>query len=421
VEKSGMTLRQAVRGIVGAMGYAVVGKGYADEVFGTAQENARLRDERDALKAMLETAAIELRRPKRRDPAPAAADAADRAEAPRSSIESRRSDSPPSSAAAKSPLRVVCVGTGRDGTTSLAQMIQEGFDARGCGELVNHEWASVSFNAAFCDLKETGDPVHEQRVRAILRDCPNACIVGNGYAAILPIIAEMFGSGVTLVHLRRRDRTACVASLARNAELYPVNHRYYADPSKAIGKRMAAFHFGEMSEAEWNRRSLTEKFGWYYDKTHALVHQYSHLFAATIEIETESLGDDSVRAALAQAVGAPESLRSVHLNRHVEVDTPSMQQRIFVQRLLGKLDVDRLAKDDLYGLQHFVGEYVHYLSALMPESGDAAAIEHLNWLLTEAHAVMRNCMVDMIDLQDRLNAAQGSLGAASSGREMRVA
>jgi hypothetical protein len=419
-----MTLRQAVRGLVGAMGYAVVGKDYADEVFGTAQENARLRDERDRLKAILETAALEMRRPRRRDPARAPSDSGNRIAAPGPSTEGARPELLPPGAslsAAKSPLRLVCVGTGRDGTTSLTQMIQEGFDARGGGEIVNHEWASVSFNAAFCDLKETGDPAHERRIRAILRDCPAAGIVGNGYAAILPIIAETFGSGVTLVHLRRRDRAACVASLVRNAELYPVNHRYYADPSQAIGKRMAAFHFGEMSQAQWNRLSLSEKFGWYYDKTHALVHQYSHLFEATIEVETESLGEDSIRAALAQAVGAPDALRAVHLNRHVEVDATSVQQRIFIQRLLGKLDLERLAKDDLYGLQHFLGEYVHYLTALMPEGGDAASVAHLDWILTEARAVMRNRMVELIDLQDRLKAIRGAHDAAPSAREAHVA
>jgi hypothetical protein len=413
-----MTWRRAVKSLIGAMGYVVIGKKYADEV---VQANARLRDERDRLKAMLETATAEARRPRsvsasprRSGLRPESAGASTNAAQARSAA--RRA------AGSQSSIRLVCVGTGRDGTTSLAHMIQTGFDARGRGESANHEWASVPFNAAFCEWMETGDSVHQKRIRAALRDCPNDAIVGNGYAAILPTIAESLAGGATLVHLRRRDRSACVASLARNATLYPVNHLYYADSPTATGKRMAAFHFGEMSRAEWDRLTLIDKFGWYYDKTHALVEQYAPLFERTIEVETESLRDEAVGAALARVVGADAPLRAVHLNRHVEVDAPSMQARVFVQRLLGKLDVDRLASDELYGARHFLGEYLHYLSELASGigPGDSTELDPLVRTLSEARVLLRSGMVELIDIENRLRGAQGPVVVPVAG-ETRVA
>jgi hypothetical protein len=34
---------------------------------------------------------------------------------------------------------------------------------------------------------------------------------------------------------------------------------------------MAAFHLDELTREAWDRLPLAEKFGWYYDKTHALI------------------------------------------------------------------------------------------------------------------------------------------------------
>ena len=105
----------------------------------------------------------------------------------------------------------------------------------------------------------------------MVAECPYDCVGGNGYAAILPLFAAHYGRGLRLVHLRRGDRDACIASLVQNCELFPTAYGYYSSSPAATVKRMAAFHFSEMSRGSWNRLSIADKFGWYYDKTHALV------------------------------------------------------------------------------------------------------------------------------------------------------
>jgi hypothetical protein len=239
-----------------------------------------LRDERDDYKLRWESASFELRRPAphddRRTPATIGADGA------------RRRNT--------TALRILCVGTGRDGTTSLTRIMQDVFDHQDSGEMARHEWASRELNMLFCDWRETNDRRFEDQIRELILQCPYACAIGNGYAAVLPIIAEMLGDQVTLVHLRRRNRAACIASLVENAELAPQNHLYYANSPAAASKRPAAFHFGEMSKERWTALPLPEKFGWYYDKTHTLIEQHKRLFANTLSVDMEDLNDASVRA-----------------------------------------------------------------------------------------------------------------------------
>jgi hypothetical protein len=261
-----------------------------------------------------------------------------------------------------SPLAVVCVGTGRDGTTSLAQMMQSIFDQEGGGRTVMHEWKAVEFYGHFCTFKEANDERVLDEIRRSLAECPYDCIVGNGYASIFPLFAEVFGRGLKLVHLRR-DRAQCVSSMARNVELFPVNHLYYANSPVATGKRIAAFHYGEATRQEWDSWSVERRLFWYYDKTHALIDSATELFADVLDIETESLDDTKVRAALGRISETGITPRAVHVNQHFNLDDLPEEPRPWVQRLLGKLDLQRLADEPAYGLQHFSSEFIYWMSS----------------------------------------------------------
>ncbi|GLH75481.1 hypothetical protein SSBR45G_03890 [Bradyrhizobium sp. SSBR45G] len=351
----------------------------------------RLRDERDSHKLEWESASAELRRLTR----PRATTASANGAALRSGRDAPVLKNTPSSA-----LRVLCVGTGRDGTTSLTRMMQEIFDHQGNGDRAVHEWGSRELNELFCRLKETKDSSIEEEIRQMIRDCPHACVVGNGYAAVLPIIAELLGDQITLVHLRRRDRAACIASLAENAELSPQNHVYYADSPAAERKRPTAFHFGEMTQPQWFELSLTDKFGWYYDKTHSLIERYANLFPNTLAVDTEDLAADSVRAALAHAAGSTEAPRAFHVNRFVDLRHVPADRRSFVQRLLGQLDVQMLAHDDLYGLRQVLNEMIYHL-AHFPDAAPGA-LDELRWTLVEMHRLLDNRIGDVRELMERV-------------------
>jgi hypothetical protein len=352
----------------------------------------QLRDERDQYKLQWEIVCAELRRP-----TPQAARAL--LNGHRAPVAGGASGASHAKTAGTSALRILCVGTGRDGTTSLSRIMQDVFDHQGSGELARHEWASRELNMLFCDWRETKDRGVEDRIRELIMHCPCACAIGNGYAAVLPIVAEVLGDQVTLVHLRRRDRAACIASLAENAELSPQNHLYYANSPAATSKRPAAFHFGEMSREQWTALPLSEKFGWYYDKTHALIEQHKRLFTKTLSVDTEDLNDAAVRALLAHAAGSEETPRAFHVNRFVDLRYVPLDRHSFVQRLLGQLDVQKLAHDDLYGLREVLNEFVYHMSHFPDQA--PGALDELRWTLTEAHRLLDYRLNDLQELMDR--------------------
>ena len=355
----------------------------------------RLRDERDHHRLEWESASAELRRMTR----PRAVAAFGNGRASHAANGHAR---PALNKSHSSRLRVLCVGTGRDGTTSLTRMMQDIFDSQGNGDAAVHEWASSELNELFCRLKETGDRSFEDQIRQTILNCPHACVIGNGYAAVLPVIAELLGDQVTLVHLRRRDRAACIASLTENAEVSPQNHFYYADSPAARRKRPTAFHFGEMSREQWTGLSQTDKFGWYYDKTHSLIETHKSRFPNALAVDTEDLSADSVRAALAHAAGSTAAPRAFHVNRFVDLRHVPADRRSFVQRLLGQLDVQKLARDDLYGLRQILNEVIYHLSHF-PDAAPGA-LDELRWTLSEVYRLLNDRVDDVRELMERVGA-----------------
>jgi len=315
-----------------------------------------------------------------------------------------------------SSLAIICVGTGRDGTTSLAQMMQSIFDQEGRGRKVMHEWMSVEFYNQFCTFEETSDERCLGEIRRLVAECPYDCIVGNGYASILPVFAEVFDRRLKLVHLRRRDRAQCVGSLVKNAKLFPVNHKYYANSDVATGKRMSAFHYGEATREEWDSWSVEQRFFWYFDKTHALIDSAEHLFAHVLEVETERLGDPDVRAALGRISGTGIIPRAAHVNWHFDLGTIADEPRPWIQRLLGKLDIQRLADEPAYGMKHFSEEFIHWMSSSMD---GAIPREELSNILADARKTLLKALREVEDLDRKIalprhNAVASKMNAAYS-------
>lgn len=261
-------------------------------------------------------------------------------------------------------LRLICVGTGRDGTMSLSYMMREIYERIGGGR-VAHEYGNREFYQAFCEYKETGDPRYLAEIRRLIDECPYECIVGNGYAPILPIIAEqLVDHDVALVHLRRMDREACVASLKLNAELLPAAYGYYVNGPQASVKRMAAFHFGDLTQAAWDALSLTDKMRWYYDKTHALVAENRHLFRSNIEIVTAELDSIATREALSRIVAGTTLFAPspVHVNTHlIDMQGVPRQHWDKAQWLLGGCDFRRVVQDDVYAIEYFLRRFTEWM------------------------------------------------------------
>jgi hypothetical protein len=312
-------------------------------------------------------------------------------------------------------LKVLCVGTGRDGTQSLNHMVEHILAPLG-DQRTMHEYCCREFNQAFCDLAETGEAGAAGAIEKMVADCPYDCVVGNGYAAILPLFARTYGRDLKVVHLYRADRAACIASLVKNCELFPTAYRYYSPSPEASVKRFAAFHFGDMSRAAWDRLSLPEKFAWYYDKTHALVRQHLALFDASISIETESLDDAETRRGVADFIGdtATPLPPRTRLNAAViDISSFAEDHRIKMNWLMGRLNLEEAAADDVYALEYFLGKFIAWtgyqigaapeLDGTPPPSDAAIAanLERAAKLLNEGARGIDELRKLVIDRQDK--------------------
>jgi hypothetical protein len=279
-------------------------------------------------------------------------------------------------------------------------MIQVIFGSDGRSSM--HEYRSREFQQAFCSYKTTQNEQFLDEMRALIDECPYDCIVGNGYAAILPLFFEQWGPETRLVHLRRADRGACVASLVKNCELFPLTYRNYTLAVGASIERMAAFHFDEMSKDEWDLLSTAAKFQWYYDKTHALIEQHGSLFAEYIEIPTEKLSEESTRSVLARIASAPRVMPSpVHVNRYTfDVSSVSLQYREKAMWLFGRLDWDQFIKDDIYALKYVLEKFVAWTGYQInngPELGQSIRLKpkEIAATLSNARRAMSAAIADL--------------------------
>ena len=260
---------------------------------------------------------------------------------------------------AKTRLRLVCVGTGRDGTQSVTHMFRDVMNDIGNGETVAHEYASREFFEAFVESREGDHQSGLAKARKLIEECPHDIIVGNGYAPWLPLFAEICGPRLCLVHLRRLDRKACIDSLVENAIRHPAAYGNYNEGKLAVTSRPTAWHFNEMNKDDWNRLTIHEKLAWYYDKVHNLVDQHARLFATSFNIYTEKLSSQSTLHLIGElASGPPRRAKPIHLNSHIKSDAISLSARHKVQWLLGRLDMQKVAHDDLYPLKYMMNEYI---------------------------------------------------------------
>lgn len=256
--------------------------------------------------------------------------------------------------------KVIVVGTGRCGTLSVAHLIDQIFRREGKGRSAVHEYAARDFYEAFCLYRETSEEQHLAEIRRLVRDCNHDCIVGDGYAPVLPEFIAGCVRDVTLVHLYRADRDACIASLAQNSEMFPEAYGYYSTDPEPATRRITAVHFGEMTAEAWDRLSLRDKFAWFYDKTAALIRSCRDKVGTYVEITMESLDSEPTRRQFTKLVDAEDvTPPPVRLNAHrFDIAEVAPDRRAKIQWLMGRLDLGRLANEDAYAAEYFLNQFI---------------------------------------------------------------
>jgi hypothetical protein len=264
-------------------------------------------------------------------------------------------------------LQFLCVGGGRDGTFTVAAQINEILRSSGRGGECVHEMHSRDLYELQCDLAERPECTDtRKRIYRTIGSFPCIAASGNGYAGVLPIFAELYPN-LKLLHLRRRDKHAFIASQMRNSQLFPETYINYSTKT-GVMRRIAAFHTGETTRDEWFAMSLAEKFDWFYEYTHRLIVSAYPFFPAVLQIDTEDLSSPETLRSLASFVSgdASNAPGPRRLNSHNLIDIFDFpaEQRPFAQWLLGRLNCQQIAEDNTVLVDHVLDSTIAWLGFL---------------------------------------------------------
>ena len=184
---------------------------------------------------------------------------------------------------------ILGIGAGRDGTNSLTKIVKDIFSHNNHNGSVTHEKDHKFFYNAFSNMHNNPEIIEEVR-NVIGNWSAGEAIIGNGYELFLPLIKEIHGNEIILIHLKR-DKQSWLKSWKDNVKTFPDSHGNYSKSILPKIHRMAAYHFNECEIEEWRRWSLNRKASWYYDKTHYLVNKYKNDFKKYLFFETYQLSD----------------------------------------------------------------------------------------------------------------------------------
>lgn len=191
-------------------------------------------------------------------------------------------------------LKLVAAGAGRDGTMTMAKLIEELARINGESWKVEHELYSNHICNLLCSWRETSRHCYRQALEDLLKNLPAHAVSGTNYQFALDILAEKYGRSLKIVHLKRRDKRAFVESLGRIIHFRPGMAVNMTDETCRLDHpdhttRLAAFHFGEMGREEWEALDVERRLEWHYEKTHALLGEAGRYFDNYFMIYTEDL------------------------------------------------------------------------------------------------------------------------------------
>ena len=258
-------------------------------------------------------------------------------------------------------LKILGIGTGRDGTLSLCQLIQ------------NIYILNISHNVPVAMHETNGYDIYQgiqyfwstqdsSPMITVMQNWSHQVEIGNGYAFFMPAILKAFGPELKIIRLRR-NRNKCVQSLSKRPLLNPHNWGgYVSEQTKIALTRPTAVDFKEMSIDSWRALSLEEKISWYYDKTHELLDLYLPKFNHVLEVSTEQLSHPDTIQTITQFINPtftnlPQPVH-VHLSSPFDYTELNSEERQRLENLFREMDVQKLIKSDLYPLEFFLNKII---------------------------------------------------------------
>ena len=258
----------------------------------------------------------------------------------------------------KKKRKIIVASAGRDGSVSVANLLQEFSDMNGLGLSVCHEYMSREFHHEFSNSKKSDGAQSLSAMEEMAVNCDYDIIVGSGCGLAIGYFKKHFD--VTLIHLKRSDRDSAISSLIKNAESFPMAYGNYIESSgsRQMG-RFTAVDLGECSQRSWEEMTLRDKIAFYYDRKHSIIEKGR----PKLTVNTETLSDLKTIKKITALIdpSAKKIPFSHHANLHFSFSSMSELENIRIQRIFSKLNFAKLAADDQYFLDYCLNHFVSYV------------------------------------------------------------
>jgi hypothetical protein len=259
-------------------------------------------------------------------------------------------------------IDLLCAGTGRDGTVTMTNLINQIFDFENKNKTCGHEiFSRMIFNR----LHELGygGLCLDNEIASLIKNCEFSAVVGSGYGVVLDLFSKI-NPQCKLIHLKRKNKQAFIESFTNLVSQFPhlVGGYSDTDESRVDSHIMTAVDFKEMSVVDWNLLSTSEKISWYYNKTHQLIETHKYLFADYKIIYTEELDEEKIRKELTKYVLSTNQTDYIpsltHLNTFLFQNCHcSPQEKSILQWWLHDLNPYDVLKNDNYILDFIINKY----------------------------------------------------------------
>lgn len=275
--------------------------------------------------------------------------------------------------------QVIVAGTGRDGTASLHHYIAELYAHENKGKQACHEFASREIYNCLDKLWHSRDSQDTSQAQAILlqlktliKNCPYEAIIGNGYAFAFAKMTQLFPKKSRFIHLKRRDREACIRSLINCNQFFPEANGHYSSQADVDFQvwRTSAFHLDEMSKQAWDEWTIEQKFEWYYDRSHHLLDEMSRYFTHSLDVYTEDISDPDKLLEIADflQITPPEApIQCVRKNSFVYAEAAQIDAFYLpkAQWFYLNFDFPRSVENELLPIDYFCERFISWNSKLL--------------------------------------------------------
>jgi MoaA/NifB/PqqE/SkfB family radical SAM enzyme len=274
------------------------------------------------------------------------------------------------------PPKLLVIGAGADGSRTLWSILSRLYRANGIEARVQYDYDSYAVSEAAMHYVATGS---DSRLRKVLAAWRSEVVIGNHLAFVMPVLREVFGKDLKVIHLRR-ERDSGVAGLLRNALAFPQNWGGYTPLAEVHDIiRPTARHFRELDAAAWNAFGLEGQVAWYFDRVHALIEALLPAFDQRLTLATEALSDPATIARLAAFIDPGWTTRDVapvHLNATAAFDLAQVADpydRIRLARVLRDFDLRQALASETYPIGYFVDALGETAVGRLPSDHAAAA------------------------------------------------